>query len=132
MQKKNCSFATRTGLREALLKQKMVQGVVPLAADLAEKVELLEITAGDILIEQGADDHDIYFILAGCFEVVFHNTKIGVRGPGEHVGEMAAVLTSLRRSATVRATESGWVAKLSATGLCEIAARHRSVWRRLM
>lgn len=128
---KNSSFKNRASLKEAMLNQKAVQGNSSLAAELAEKVELMEIKTGDVLIEQGADDHDVYFIVGGRFEIVFHGRTIAAKGPGEHVGEMAAILPSLRRSATVRATEPGLVARLGATELLELGKRHEALWKGL-
>jgi CRP-like cAMP-binding protein len=69
----------------------------------------------------GGDDNDLYFLLAGRYEIGVNGRIIAIRGPGEHVGEMAAILPSLRRSATVQSSESGAVAKLNSIGLIEFA-----------
>src|SRR5215471_5601497 len=105
-------FKKNGALEQALLNQRAVQGNRPLARDLAERVKIKSLRKEEVLIEQGADEHDVYFILAGQFEISIHGRKVGVKGPGEHVGETAAILTSLRRSATVQATEPAVVAKL--------------------
>ena len=111
------------------MSQRSVRGNQSLAQELSGKVHLLEVGVSQVLIEQGADDNDIYFILAGRFEIVVNGRTIASRGPGEHVGEMAAILPSLRRSATVRALEGGAVAQLSATELIDIANRYPSMWQ---
>lgn len=123
------SFRSKATLERALLKQKSVRGDQSLARELSERVELIDVGTGQVLIKQGADDHDIYFILAGQFEIIVHGRKIGAKGPGEHVGEMAAILPSVRRSATVQALETGVVAKLSGIELMELAKRHKSMWQ---
>ena len=126
---KSNSFKHNAILEQSLLKQKAVQGNQSLARALSEKVEIKRMEGGDTLIAQGAEDHDVYFILAGRFEIIVDGHKKDQKGPGEHVGEMAAILTSLRRSATVRAVESGIVAKLSSAELSELSKKHKFAWR---
>jgi len=89
------------------------------------------VQAGEVLIQQGGDDNDLYFLLAGRCEIVVNGRKIAIRGPGEDVGEMATILPSLRRSATVQSSESGVVAKLNSIGLIEFANRYPSMWQYL-
>ena len=124
-------FATQGVLEDALMNQRLVRGHKLLAEELAKIVQLTGVNAGDVLIQQGGDDGDIYFILAGKFEIVVNGRRIAVRTPREHVGEMAAILPSLRRSATVRAIDDGVVAKLGATQLIELANRHPWMWQQL-
>jgi len=49
----------------ALADQRLVSGNRELAEDLADRAEVLAVPAGQTLISQGAEDNDIYFILAG-------------------------------------------------------------------
>lgn len=121
----------RSALLEALRALRLVQGNDDLANDLADRVELLELGPGETLIQQGASDNEIYLILAGRFEVVVNGRKIAERGPGEHVGEMAATVPSLPRSATVRAVEVGVVGKLPADALAETGNKHGFIWRQI-
>jgi CRP/FNR family cyclic AMP-dependent transcriptional regulator len=114
---------------QALLNQKAVQGNRPLARDLAERVKIKLLETDEVLIEQGADEHDVYFILTGWLEISIHGRKVGAKGPGEHVGETAAILTSLRRSATVQAMEPAVVAKLELAEFKALSKRHTFVWR---
>lgn len=124
-------FSDQATLLEALLNQRLVRGNESLARDLSKRIELCAVEAGQILIQQGGDDNDLYFLLAGRYEIVVNGRKIAIRGPGEHVGEMAAILPSLRRSATVQSSESGVVAKLNSNGLIEFANRYPSMWQHL-
>jgi len=122
-------FRRKDALEQALLNQKAVQGNRPLARDLAERVKIKLLETGEILIEQGADEHDVYFILKGWLEVSIHGRRVGAKGPGEHVGETAAILTSLRRSATVQAAEPAVVAKLELAEFKALSKKHTFVWR---
>lgn len=124
-------FEAREVLEDALMNQRLVRGHKGLAGELAGSVELSEIKAGQALVRQGGDDSDIYFILAGKFEIVVNGRPITTRGPREHVGEMAAILPPLRRSATVGCIEDGVVAKLSAIRLIELANRHPWMWQQI-
>ena len=45
----------------------------------------------------------MFFILAGNFAIEINGRTVSLRGPNECVGEMAATMTALPRSATARA-----------------------------
>ena len=122
------SSRTKRAWRGALLDQQAVRGNLSLARELSEQIEIREVRRGQILIEQGADDHDIFCILKGHFEIIIQGRRIAAKGPGEQVGEIAAILSSLRRSATVLATESSVVAKLGASDLIELPKKHKFKW----
>lgn len=114
---------------EAFATQKLVVGNHPLAEELAERCELLAMPAGTCLIEQGAEDNDIFFILAGSFDVIINGRKIATRGPNDHVGEMAAIQPSQKRSATLIAAEDSVVAKLSEEAFTELATCYPAMYR---
>jgi hypothetical protein len=73
--------------------------------------------------------NQIYFILAGTFDVVVNGRRVAGRGAGDHVGEMAAVQPAQRRSATVTALEEAIVAKLSAEAFSNLGSRHSQLYR---
>ena len=125
-------FTGETGRRfreDALAAQRLVTGNRELAEELADRAEVLSVSAGQTLISQGADDTDIYFILAGTFDVVVSGRRVASRGAGDHVGEMAAVQPAQRRSATVTALEEAIVAKLSAEAVSNLGSRHPQLYR---
>jgi len=113
---------------EALAAQRLVSGNRELAEDLADRAEVLAVPAGQTLISQGAEDNDIYFILAGTFDVVVSGRRVAGRSAGDHVGEMAAVQPAQKRSATVTALEDAIVAKLSAD-FSNLGSRHPQLYR---
>ena len=114
---------------EALAGQKLVGGNRLLAEELADKVELRAVTRGEILIEQGASDNDLYLLLAGTFNIVVNGRVVGQRSPNDHVGEMAAIEPTQRRSASVIANEDAVVAKLSEPEFSEISNRYPEILR---
>jgi CRP/FNR family cyclic AMP-dependent transcriptional regulator len=119
-------FAGETGRRillEALRDQKLVAGNAELADRIASIGELIDVKTGTTIIEQGADDNDVYFILAGSFNIVVNNRVVAGRFPGDHVGEMVAVQPTQRRSATVVAREDAVVLKLPEPQFAELATK---------
>lgn len=65
----------------------------------------MAVKLGDSIIAQDGTDDDIFLILAGTFQIVVNGRVVGERGAGTHVGEMAAVESIQRRSATVIAAD---------------------------
>lgn len=114
---------------DALITQKLVGGNRDLAECLADKLELMEVSAGQVLIEQGASDNDVYLIFAGAFDIVVNDRRVGRRFPNDHVGEMAAIEPSQPRAASVVATELSVVARVAETDLADLGQRYPEVYR---
>ncbi|TBD50281.1 TIR domain-containing protein [Rhizobium ruizarguesonis] len=116
---------------EALTAQSIVARDPALAEELTDLVELRELDVGQILIEQNGEDDDIFFIIAGSFGIHINGRRIGGRGRGDHVGEMAAVEPTQRRSATVVAEEVSLVAKLTAQQFSKLAKNYPDMYRQI-
>jgi CRP/FNR family transcriptional regulator, cyclic AMP receptor protein len=116
-------------LVEALRDQKIVAGNTALAEQIASTASLISVKAGAAIIEQGASDNDLYLIVAGAFDILVNGRRIARRGVNDHVGEMAAIQPSQRRSATVVAAEESVVSKLTEPQLSELASRYPDIWR---
>ncbi|MBY5357832.1 cyclic nucleotide-binding domain-containing protein [Rhizobium leguminosarum] len=114
---------------DALVGQKLVRGKEDIAAELADRCTIEEHPAGFELIRQDDDGNDIYFILAGTFQVVVNGRSVATRGPGDTVGEMAAIQPTQRRSASVIARTSTVVAKLTEPEFDEVATRFPHLYR---
>ena len=127
-------FENETGRRQLmdlLREQKMVRGSEALADELSKLVKLKEIRKGEILIEEGADDTDMYFILDGAFDVVVRGKRIAQRNAGTQVGEMAAAQPGQRRSASVIASSDALVATLHEQDLVLLGERFPDIWRQI-
>lgn len=72
-----------------------LEGVARLAEDV-------EVDAGEVLVREGHFDHEFYVIAAGQAEISQHGRTVAWRGPGDHFGELAA-LVRRARTATVTA-----------------------------
>jgi predicted nucleotide-binding protein len=116
-------------LLEELRRQKLIENSAELAAEVADRAEILEVAPATLLIEQDAGDNDIYLILAGVCDVVINGRPMAVRGPGDCVGEMAAIQPSQRRSASVIPRESTIVAKLAEPAFADLASRYPEMYR---
>lgn len=114
---------------DAFAAQKIVAGDKALAAELAQRTDLVEFKAGTVAIEQEQWDNDVYFLLAGSVSIVVNGREVQRRGPGDTFGEMAAIEPSLPRSASVIALDDAVAGKLSEADLAEIASRYPDVWR---
>ena len=116
-------------LVEALRDQKMVGGNAALAEELATQGGLLDLAPQAVLIEQGADDNTVYLILSGSLVVLVNGKPIATRVPGDHVGEMAAIQPTQRRSATVIASEPSTVLRLTEPQLAAIGRAFPEIYR---
>lgn len=116
---------------EAFLTQKLVGGDNALVAELADQAELVEVKTGQTIVEQNSTDNDLYFIIAGAFDIIVNATRVQRRGPGDSVGEMAAIEPIQKRSASVIASEDSLVAKITEPQLSELGTRYPDIWRRM-
>jgi len=125
-------FAGESGKRlriEALASQKIVVGNRELADALDGCVELRAVKPGEMIIEQGARDNDVFLILAGAFDVVINGRKIARRCANDHVGEMAAIEAAQKRSASVICYEEGVVAKISEPEFSKLGNQYPEIYR---
>ncbi|MDJ0497503.1 MAG: BTAD domain-containing putative transcriptional regulator, partial [Acidimicrobiia bacterium] len=79
----------------------------PPPAPLAEEVEYLSFSPGDVIVEQGAQAESVYWIEQGRVEILKAGesgapVQVAELGPGRYFGELASILGTYR-SATVRA-----------------------------
>jgi CRP/FNR family cyclic AMP-dependent transcriptional regulator len=120
----------RQVLVDTLKDQKMVAGNADLAGEIARIGELVEVKTDTAIITQGGEDSDVYLIVAGSFNIVVNGRVVAGRFPNDHVGEMAAVQHTQRRSATVVAREDSVVVKFTGPQLAELGQKHPEIWRR--
>jgi len=107
----------------------MIAGNRQLAEVIADSVELKAIRPGDLLIEQGGNDNDLYLILAGVVNIVVNGHIIASRRANDHVGEMAAIEPTQKRSASVVVAEEGVVARLTEADLAKYGSIYPEIYR---
>lgn len=114
---------------EAISSQLVVGGAPELAEEIDKRGELLGMPKGTVFIEQNGEENDVFLILAGVCDVVINGRVIAKRGPGTHVGEMAAIQPSQRRSASCVAAEDMVVVKLSEVDFSGLGASYPQMYR---
>ena len=82
-----------------------------LRADLARDLRRVELPTGAILFSEGDHGDHFYIVVSGTVEIVKaagtpRARLLGVRGPGEFVGEMSLVAFDEMRTATCRIGEA--------------------------
>ena len=115
-------------LVEALKRQEFVAGDASLADVLIKHGELVEYQKGDKIITEGAEDNDIYLLLAGSVAVVVKGNEINTRKAGQHVGEMAAIEPAQKRSATISAHDTVVALKLTSADFNSIGEEYPKIW----
>jgi predicted nucleotide-binding protein len=115
----------------SLTEQRIIHGNESLAEKVAEKIQLRELDAGEVLISQNGEDTDLYLILSGGFSVTINHRQVATRSPGTHVGEMAMIDCTAKRSATVKATEKSVIGIVSETDFTKLAKEEPKLWRQL-
>lgn len=123
--------ANAAALRQAILNQQCVGKIEEVADKLLPKVRLVSYQPGDKLMEQDGKDNDIFLIFCGRVSIRVGDREMAIRQTHQHVGEMALIDRSARRSATVVALEETVVGKVSEADFAPIANDHPDVWRNL-
>src|ERR1039458_2109010 len=118
----------RHNLIDALKRQEFVGGDAVLAEAMAQQGELVEFQKLDRLIVEDAEDNDIYLLLAGSVSIVIKGIEYTTRNAGQHVGEMAAIEPTLKRSATVIANDKVVALKLASPTFMAIGMSFPQIW----
>lgn len=116
-------------LIETLSTAKLLQGNQEAAEYIVTNGSIESFNAGDTFIEQEDSTNDIFLIIHGQCSIVINARKVGSRGPGDHVGEMAAIMPSQPRSASVVATTDMVCVKLSEEQFSIVAVQHPLIYR---
>jgi predicted nucleotide-binding protein len=83
------------------------------------------------IIRQGESDNDLFLILSGEVSIQVHGREVARRRTNQHVGELAVIDPTARRAATVIATESSVIARISEEEFSALAEHHPELWRRI-
>lgn len=121
----------RRRLIESLQEQPFVGGDAMVAGEIADAATLREVLPGEFLIRQDRADNDLFFILSGTFRIFVNEREVALRGAGQHVGEMAIIDPSSRRTASVIASKQGVVAEISEGCFSQLVGKYPRLWRPL-
>jgi CRP/FNR family transcriptional regulator, cyclic AMP receptor protein len=117
-------------LQEAMEKQKSLVSARDLIGPLIAAGTVQEVAIGEALVTEGAEDTDVFFILAGKFEIQLKgNRNKGYRGEGDLVGDFVASRPTILRSATLIAAEANAVLQVSLDDLRRITESNAGFWK---
>ncbi len=115
-------------LQQAMREQKLFLNYPAQADKAALSCVVSEFPDRHVVITQGDDSWDVFFILQGKCEVLVNSAQVNVRLAGEHVGEMAALLRD-RRTATIRCMGPVVVAQIAHDVWRKLADELPGLWR---
>jgi CRP/FNR family cyclic AMP-dependent transcriptional regulator len=118
-------------LVDTLKEQKLLADSPGLAEAVAGTGEVIAVEPDTRVIEQGAATNDLFLVVSGAFIVRVNNKQVATRGPGDHLGEMAAIQPTQPRAATVVASEPSVVVRLSERQLTDLGSRHPNLYRNI-
>lgn len=121
----------RDKLVTALRSQKILRFCHDAAELFADGGELMQFAPGEVLIHDNADDTHLYLIICGTVDIVINGHHYLSRFPGEHVGEMALIDPTQRRSAQVRAKDTTVVHRMTEAAFTALARQYPDMWRQL-
>ncbi len=116
---------------ELLQAQFVVGGDAAVAGQIADAAIIRELFPGEILIRQGGSDNDFFFVLSGAFRVFVNEREVAIRQAGQHLGEMAIIDPSSRRTASVIASEPSVIACIDEAVFSHLADQNPRLWRAL-
>lgn len=123
-------FRTNEKLRlESIAEQNCVQGNTELAQSLDKNGELLEFEKDQTFIHQGDEDKYIFLILSGTCDIIVNGRIVASRGPRNHVGEMAVIQPTQRRSADCVARENLICLRVEGSSFDDISKAFPEVYR---
>ena len=118
-------------LPQVLAEQTLIAHREELAREFAKIGEVRCFAAGSELMKQDGADNHLCFLLAGSVAIEINGKQVAERKQNQHVGEMAVIDPSAKRSATVRALEETVTLDVSEEAFSKLADKHPFLWRRL-
>jgi CRP/FNR family cyclic AMP-dependent transcriptional regulator len=99
--------------------------------ELARRSEDMELGAGTVLCREGEVGQEFFVILEGQVDVKRKGKRIGTRGAGDFIGEIA-LLEDIKRTATVTAKTPLHVFVLTRPAFQHLVNEHPGVERKVM
>lgn len=119
----------RAGIIDALLRQPLIRRDRMLAEKFADVGRPKELALGEVLVEQGDWKNDLFFVLAGEFEVLVNGQRKQLRTASEAVGELAGLSPARPRTATLKATKPSFVLAVGNSELQDIVGSDVEFWK---
>ncbi|OFY94266.1 MAG: hypothetical protein A3K10_12225 [Bacteroidetes bacterium RIFCSPLOWO2_12_FULL_31_6] len=98
--------------------------------EISSKFESKIFSSGDILLHEGKTEDGMYIIVRGNIKITINGELIDLLGPGNTIGEVAA-LSKNKRTATVTAETPLTVLWISSKGLKQLIDEHQEIGENL-
>jgi CRP-like cAMP-binding protein len=95
-------------------------------SDLAELIEISEVSAGRSIVREGASGYSFYVLAEGTAQVRHGDTVVRTLGPRDYFGEVA-MIENTRRSASVVAVEPCVIWSMFGTTFRVLEAEHPQI-----
>jgi CRP-like cAMP-binding protein len=118
----------------ALKEQELFQGVNIADRDLkqlAKNINVKKIKKDKVIIKQGDFASDVFFILNGFVKIIVNGRHIATRKAGTHMGEIAAVLSKMKRTATNIAAEDSYLGVLSSKKFLDFLEKYPKLYKQI-
>jgi CRP-like cAMP-binding protein len=99
-------------------------------ARLAQLTEEIDYNKRTVVIREGEKGHEFFVVVSGHLEVSRKGRKLGIVGPGDHVGEFA-ILSGSPRNATVKALEPVHLLWMNDRAFVKAIDSMPGVWRKI-
>ncbi len=119
----------RSLLIDALAGFRLIGGDADLARAFAEAGELISFPKDEVLIQQADHTNDVFLLVSGTCSVIINGRHMGNRGPGDHVGEMAAIQPTQPRSASIIASDEVVALRLSEAAFSKLADQTPRIYK---
>lgn len=119
----------RRRLAEALEQQRLLLNNKTLIETAIDRGQIIEVPSEATVISQDGDDSDIYFIVSGALSVQVNGREVASRSTGTHVGEMALIDPTSKRSADVVSKGHSTLLKIDEPSFSKMAEENPRMWR---
>ncbi|MET3122915.1 CRP/FNR family cyclic AMP-dependent transcriptional regulator [Oxalobacteraceae bacterium GrIS 2.11] len=122
--------AKQTILR-CLVQSRLLHGHEEACEKLANAGKVIRYARNKFIIEQGAEDDAVYFLLSGSVKVLVNDRAIATREAFAHLGEMSAIDPQARRSASVMAAVDSVLLRITSEVFNQMLDTHPQIFRRV-
>lgn len=99
---------------------------------LAENIKITYFPNKTTIIRQNDFGNKIYFIFLGSVKIVVNGkTIVGERKAGEHVGEISAIFTKMKRTATVETQEDSFLGEMPGIEFTPLLEKYPILYRNI-
>jgi CRP/FNR family transcriptional regulator, cyclic AMP receptor protein len=125
------SSSDHKNTREVLQKCPIFVGATNAIDDAIKSGKYESYGLGESFIEQNAKDKSVYIILDGEVDILVNGRGVARRSAPSHVGEMAVIDPTAKRSATVTPVEECIVLKIEENEFLDLGNNNPRIWRNI-